>query len=79
MCDFRTGLRMLKVKSAYTTSVFYMMTYVAKVCTLASWIFSMMLACGSTRLSRADKCSMILSSLVGQPFPKGRNRNRRLT
>lgn len=45
-----------------------MLTYVEKVCTLASCIFSMMLACGSTRLSRAHKCSTILSSLVGQPL-----------
>lgn len=70
---------MLKIKSAYTTSLIYMMTYVVKVCTLASWIFSMMLACGSTRLSSADKCSMILSSLVGQPLHNGKMRNHRLT
>lgn len=30
----------------------------------------MMLACGSTRLSRTDKCSTILSSLLGQHLAK---------
>lgn len=51
-----------------------MMTYVAKVCTLASCIFSTMLSCGSTRLSRAHKCSTILSSLVRQPLANVKKR-----
>lgn len=43
-----------------------MITYVEKVCTLTSCIFSMMLAGDSILLSRTDKCPMILSSLLGQ-------------
>lgn len=46
--------------------MYYVVTYLEKVCTLTSCIFSMMSACGSTRLSRTDKCSTILSSLPGQ-------------